>query len=167
MKKIIILTVCFLLGTTIAFAQECKLCGDWHSSKESVGAMGYIQFHMRIKKSGDKYYIRVKEDVIKNGETKTDYWETDIAYSSNGKNINWMNCSLVDDEWDNGERFNGSQIHKTIHYRVCSANVEDDVMHFQFRVRIDYYGSNNNIIGSEWASDIIVANDLFKDDDDW
>lgn len=166
MKKIITFAV-LLLSIMSVHAQECILCGDWHSSKVSVGEMGYIQIHMRIKKSGDKYYIRVKDDVIKNGETMTNYWENSVSYNSNGKVISWENCSLVDNEWNNGERFNGIQIRKAIHYRVCSANVEDDIMHFQFRVRIDYFSSNNNFIGSEWASNNIVTHDLFKDDNDW
>lgn len=166
MRRLVMMAFGCLIGTMFASAQECKLCGDWHSSKESIGEMGYIQFHMRIKKSGDKYYIRVKNDVIKNGETSTNYWENEIAYSPNGRNINWESHSFVDDEWNDGERLNGTLIRKAIHYRVCSAYIEDEVLHFQFRVRIDYYGNSNNLIGSKWAGDIVI-HDLFNDDDDW
>lgn len=170
MKKQISLSLtllCLVIATTSSAQEGCKLCGDWHGGKESVGEMGLIQFHIRIKKGGDKYYIKVKDDQIKNGETKTNYWDNNIVYSANGLSLSWENCSLIDNEWDSGERFNGSQIYTAKHIRVCKADVEDDVLHFQFRVRIDYYGQNGIFIGSEWASDIIVTHDMFKDDDDW
>lgn len=170
MKKIALLLISVLVTGISVFAQDSPLCGEWTVTYGiNVGEVVANRLHVLIRKAGDKYYVNVKTmRILENGGEDPHYWHDCTVTQSNEYSISWESLShiLTEDDFDEDERVNGMRIYSATCFFVCSAIVENGVLHFSETIRCDYKGRDGNIIGYYWGSGT-EKHDMFKDLNNW
>lgn len=170
MKRLIFTALFFLFGLNYISAQDSPLCGEWTVTYGiNVGEVVANRLHVLIRKTGDKYYVNVKTmRILENGGEDPYYWHDCTVTQSNEYSISWESLShiLTEDDFDEDEKVNGMRIYSASCFFVCSATVENGVLHFSRTTRCDYKGRDGNIIGYYWASGT-EKHDMFKDLNNW
>lgn len=171
MKKVIILTLFFLFGLNYISAQDCSLCGEWTTTRR-VSESLTSRIHIKIRKAGNVYYVQVKEVNSRDANDKY-YWNECRVTNVTEECISWESMShVIDDDWNENDKYNGYQINSATYYNVCIAKVENGVLHLKTNIRADYYGIKGGFIGSEYNTDKYgnpywIEYELFKDENDW
>lgn len=167
MRKTLLLIVT-ILGISNCFAQECNLCGTWSGVFKVFldGDNTTERPFIKIRRYGDKYVVQVKEVYTYNDQSsKTYYWHECTDVNVNDNVISWRSFSHQVDDWD-GERHNGKLIAKSKHYKVCTATLDNGILHFSETITGDFFDRYGNKIG-EFHQPAYPTKDLFKDDDNW
>ena len=122
--------------------------------------------YVKIKKYGEKYVVQVKEVYTYNDQSPyTSYWHECENVCVKGNSISWKSFSHQVDDWD-GERHNGKLIAKSKYYRICTATLDNGILHFSESIMGDYFDRNGNKIGEHHQS-AYPTKDLYKDEDNW
>lgn len=170
MKRLIFTALLFLFGLNYISAQDCPICGEWTSTfPVGMGEVTANRLHVLIRKAGDKYYVNVKTmRLLENGGEDPYYWNDCTVTQSNENSISWVSLShiVTEDELDGDERINGKRIYSAKCFYVCSATVENGVLHFSRTIRCDCKGRDGNIIGYYRLTDM-EEYDMFKDMNNW
>ena len=168
MRKRLYLAIIALAFVLSGNAQECDLCGTWtgvFKCFDDVLDNTTRRPYVRINKYGDKYMVRVKDVYTYNDDSsKTFYWDDCFGVYVNSNTIYWKSYSHKDDYWD-GDTSNGKEIALAKYYKVCTATMDNGVLHFSETIEGDYFDSYGNKIGEHhqpWST-----KDLYKDDENW
>ena len=124
--------------------------------------------YIRIKKYGDKYNVQVKEAYTYfDQSSKTFYWDQCYNVTVNGNTIRWKSFSHQTNDNDDGHwRCNGKVIDVAKFYKICSATLDNGILHFSEAIDGEFYDKNGNKIGEHHQPSFPIK-DLYKDDEDW